>query len=472
MDTTLKTFIRENREQFDIYEPSDLWANISTQLAIKPAVAAKVSAGILKKGLLLSAAVITALSSYLYFNRQEKPVAASLQTELNTENEEQVIPVTDTVTEEKTDKKASVAADESKIIPVTPAVPATEKTAPSLPENEIQATPESPEIAESMPVQPVKTVDTVSDIKDSLFNGIKRIEIEGDLFNVYVKSHPGNSVLFHKESHISAHGLHSKINQYKIITEKKDSVLKISIDCDGKKGILIVGSIVVTASMDLTVPEGTDLFIHNMSGDIRLTGLKGKVDASSSSGNIRVEDINTDMKLHSSSGDISAKKCKGDHQIETSSGNQLIDDINGNLKIRSISGDCRLTTINGDLDMASSSGNQVLSGVTGTIHSASASGDIKASDCKGDLFMKTSSGNIFGKNNQLKSNAELESVSGDIIMDFTNDMKDLSFDLKTVVGDLSVYNGTETVRDEKRLSLNQGTIQVKGTTTSGNQVFK
>lgn len=479
MDTSLKTFIRDNREQFDIHEPSDLWIKISSQLAAPPAVTAKkISGNLLKKGFFITAAAAAILSSYLYFSRQEKSLATGPQAEMNTVGEEQkIIPETDT-TVKQTTPISSIPVQNVKTQP--PAIASKEtKSVFLLPENEANTTPETPEsvpVAENaaavLPVS-IKTADTLSDKGDSLFNGIKRIEIDGDFFNIRVKTHAQNSVLFHKESHITARGLHSKISEYKVITEKKDSTLKIFIDCDGKKGVFIVGTLIITAKMDLVVPEGTEVLIRNVSGDVQLDGLKGKkTDITTSSGSIKTENMVSTMNLSSVSGDISSRNCTGAIKTVSSSGSQWIEGINGNVSATSVSGDLKLTTVKGELHAASSSGNHTLTAITGTIHSAVVSGDVKVTGCKGDLFIKTSSGDIIGKDNQLNSASQLESVSGDISMSFLNDIKDLSFDLQSISGNLSVNNGKEVLRDEKRLLLSQGTIRIKGVTSSGNQNFK
>jgi DUF4097 and DUF4098 domain-containing protein YvlB len=234
----------------------------------------------------------------------------------------------------------------------------------------------------------------------------------------------------------------------------------------------MMGSLVIAATMDLTVPEGTALRITNVSGNVRLNGLKGpEQNIITSSGDISIQNIRSNINLKSVSGDIKSVNCTGNLKAVTSSGNQFIEKAKGNIVTQSVAGDLKISEIKGNISATSSSGNQVVRAVIGNIECNAVSGDLKLNDCKGELFAKTSSGDIIGKNIDLLKKAILECVSGDIRIDFSND-NNLSYDLSTISGDLSVDNGKVVIREEKRLLYNQGSIQVSGRTSSGNQIFK
>jgi hypothetical protein len=470
MEDTLKQFINDQREALDAAEPSDLWPKISMQLFPASAIQAGKASPKWLKGIFLSSVTAFIIVSAWIINDKDPAPSTPQSVETKTENtdphvKEALIVKEELTTSAQKNFKPETSSEKEML---------SENTRPALvlPETE-NALPEiSSAFVPNTVLSPTIVTDTISDKGDSLFTGIKRIEIDGDFFDVNVKTHNQNSVLFHKESTISAKGLHSKIHQYKVIAVKKDSVLRIFIECDGNQNIFIVGNLIISGQMDLTVPEGVEMQIRNSSGNSKVEGLKGQLDIKTSSGDILADNIISNIKFKSVSGDIKSKNCTGNIQIKSSSGNQLVENVTGNIETESVSGDLTYTKINGNIKITSSSGNQTLNGVTGAIHSVSISGDIKVNDCNGELSLKTSSGDVRGNNIFLQKTANIESISGDIFMDLKNDVKELSFDLKTISGDLFVQNGTETLINEKRLLLNQGPIKISVSTSSGNQTFK
>jgi hypothetical protein len=470
MEDKLKTFIKDHNKEFDVYEPSDLWEPISNRITGESSQPFKSTANGIIKGLFwgVTASSIIAASCYYFITTSTSASSSSLHEE---RNESPTVPQI----EEGSPLPLNVNAPGKRKEEEKPFEDVKEL---SVSDAEVIVIPDHENITviENIPPSPFVSVafkDTLSDTGDSLFNGIKIVEIEGEFFDIYVKTHSSNTVLFHKESHITAKGLHSKVPQYKVIADKKDSVLKIAIDCNGKRGIVMIGSLVIEASMDLTVPEGTMVRINNTSGNVRINGLKSpEQSVVTGSGDISVKNISSRINLQSVSGDIKSENCSGDQKLGTSSGNQSIEKTEGNIVTQSVSGDLKINGINGNISVTSSSGNQIISAVRGNIESKAVSGDIKLNDCKGQLSVKTSSGDIIGKNIDLTGNSTLECVSGDIRIDFANDNKQLSYELSTISGDLSIDNGTIVIRDEKRLLHNEGSIKVSGKTSSGNQIFK
>ncbi|MCW3070171.1 MAG: hypothetical protein JWO44_61 [Bacteroidetes bacterium] len=481
MEDTLKAFIRENRNQMDIHEPADLWSAISLQLAVpQTSIPNPKKISWLKKGFFGAGATIAVIASaYLLNNKTEKPAMIAATTE---QHDTTGIPAKEAI--EATSPILPVAAEatigtikeikvESTIGPVLPFQEA--PPVPPIPAVEATPAPEVPQPVAAVPATAVnyESSDSSSTKKDTIFNGINKIEIEGGFFDVSVKAHNQSSVLFYEEHMICAKGLHSKITKYKVITEKKDSTLKIYIESENNKGIMIVGSLTVSGMMALTVPEGTEVIVHNVSGNVKLNGLKGKqVEVHTSSGDINTDDTFCPLNLSSVSGDIKSKNSNGNVIMSSSSGDQFVEGITGTYTTQSVSGNIHLANVKGDANLSSSSGDQVLSGIEGNIRASAVSGNITVSDCKGDLTLNTSSGDLTGKNNRLTAESKLQTVSGDIKMNFSNDKKDMSYDLNSVSGSLCVENGTETIKEEKRLLLKQGAIMIKGTTSSGDQRFK
>jgi|GEM_PF-5974586 len=476
MEDTLKAFIRKNRDKMDIHEPADLWSAISLQLAAPQPVLPKKLTW-LKKGLFgLSATTAVVTSAYL-LTKNETPAVVAAKTETHSyipaEPPVEAAVVTLAVLPADTVKKDKPKEPLVNILPFpeAPAVP----PVPPVPVTEAVPAPEAPAPVEAIPASAVnyETTDSSSSKRDTIFKGITKIEISGEFFDVDVKVHSQPDVLFYEEHSVSVKGAHSKISKYNVVTEKKDSTLKIYIDAEDHRGIMIVGSISISGMMALTVPEGTEVIVHNVSGNVKLNGLKGKkAEVHTSSGDIGIDNISGPLNMQSVSGDIRIKSCKGNVVMTSSSGDQYVENLEGNFTTQSVSGNLHFTNVKGNANLASSSGDQVLSGIEGNIHASAVSGNITVNDCKGDLTLNTSSGNLTGKNNRLSTGSKLQSVSGDIKMSFANDKKELSYDLNSVSGGLSVENGSETVKEEKRLMLRQGAIMVQATTSSGDQRFK
>ena len=64
--------------------------------------------------------------------------------------------------------------------------------------------------------------------------------------------------------------------------------------------------------------------------------------------------------------------------------------------------------------------------------------------------------------------ADFDATSGNIEIDFTNDLEDLSFDLTATSGDLEVGRREA----EKRLKIERGGYTVRGVTSSGDQEYE
>ena len=68
----------------------------------------------------------------------------------------------------------------------------------------------------------------------------------------------------------------------------------------------------------------------------------------------------------------------------------------------------------------------------------------------------------------MKSDSRFRTSSGDIEIEFDNDMSDLSFDLEASSGDLSVDGR----RSDRSLYIKEGDIWIKGVSSSGSQKYK
>ena len=208
---------------------------------------------------------------------------------------------------------------------------------------------------------------------------------------------------------------------------------------------------ITESRIDLTITEGVKLDIDNSSGDVNVANLR----ASSS-------------KIEATSGDITLRSIVANLEVETSSGDIDIDGLTGDSEIESTSGDQDIFNTKGDIETRASSGDINISGFDGKIRVQATSGDVEIRKGVGAIKARTSSGNIDGYGIELTDNCYFDATSGDVEIDFTNDLDDLSFDLTATSGDLEVGNRS----GEKRLVIDRGGIKVTGTTSSGNQEYE
>lgn len=193
-----------------------------------------------------------------------------------------------------------------------------------------------------------------------------------------------------------------------------------------------------------------------------------KVDINNSSGDVFISDLNTDeSKIEATSGDITLKRIKANVEVESSSGDISIDELVGSLDMESTSGDQRLFDVKGSIDTRASSGDITISNFDGEVELEATSGDVSLRGGVGSLKVRTTSGDIEGTSIELSGNAYFKSSSGDVEIDFVNDVSSLSFDLTASSGNLNVGSKS----GEKKLYIDRGGYKIVGVTSSGNQGY-
>ncbi len=208
---------------------------------------------------------------------------------------------------------------------------------------------------------------------------------------------------------------------------------------------------ITESRIDLTIVDGVKLDIDNSSGDVNVANLRAST-----------------SKIEASSGDITLRSIIANLEVETSSGDIDIDGLTGDSEIESTSGDQDIYNSKGDIETRASSGDITISGFKGEIEVQATSGDVEIRKGVGSIRARTSSGNIDGYGIELNDNCYFDATSGDIEIDFINDLNDLSFDLTATSGDLEVGNRS----GEKRMVIDRGGIKISGTTSSGSQEYE
>ncbi|WP_462250270.1 DUF4097 family beta strand repeat-containing protein [Ekhidna sp.] len=271
---------------------------------------------------------------------------------------------------------------------------------------------------------------------------IDEVRIEGSFVDVFVNK--GDRVYF--KGKITGSG---DEGDYRFETDIVGKTLVIRVDRQRDRSWKNYR--ITESRIDLTIVDGVKLDIDNSSGDVNVANLRAST-----------------SKIEASSGDITLRSIVANLEVETSSGDIDIDGLTGDSEIESTSGDQDIYNSKGDIETRASSGDITISGFKGEIEVQATSGDVEIRKGIGSIRARTSSGNIDGYGIELNDNCYFDATSGDIEIDFINDLQDLSFDLTATSGDLEVGNRS----GEKRMVIDRGGIKISGTTSSGSQEYE
>ena len=271
---------------------------------------------------------------------------------------------------------------------------------------------------------------------------VNEVSVEGSFVDVYVTR--GDEVYF--KGIIKGNG---EEGDYRFDTDIVGSTLMIKVT-NTRNRYSWKNYRTQDSRIDITIPEGVALDIDNSSGDINVANLRATESTiEASSGDITLKSIICNLEVETSSGDIEISNLIGDSEIESTSGDQDFRNVKGSIESTASSGDITFIDFDGDLEIEATSG------------------DVELKTGKGTLSVRTSSGEIDGDEITLTGDADFDATSGNIEVDFTNDLSDLSFDLSATSGDLEV--GRQEA--EKRLKIERGGYTVRGVTSSGDQEY-
>lgn len=90
---------------------------------------------------------------------------------------------------------------------------------------------------------------------------------------------------------------------------------------------------------EVTVPTGTRVLMRSTSADLTATGVRGEIEASSTSGDIEVSDAVQRVTLETVSGDIQASSLSGEVRAKSVSGDLVLDGVEGDVDVETVSGE-------------------------------------------------------------------------------------------------------------------------------------
>lgn len=464
MRDPLKECIDQHRAKLDVAVPSEkLWTNIETaMIATIPAVGVTSAIPWLKYFVFGLSSVAGAGIVYTVLS-SSSPQAEEMNTTPATAN-------TVVVSEPKTTPAAQIPAAEftpmntaAPLVPQNDASPAIVGNAPPQQQDSLPQTTERVGVAATV------------NANDSVFTGIKRVEIISSAVTVTVNGTSGNEM---STSRRNVEGANLTVD-YK----RTDTLLQITLrtECrENKKGrrdrkVCVNFNVGNTSSPEFTanVPTGTSVIVQNTYGDTRVNDVTGAVcEVRTSSGDVKLASVNALTNVVSSYGDLHASNINGNLTARLSSGSAVVNSVKGNVEVVSTYGDQHLTDITGNLKANGSSGNISVTNLRGDISANTTYGDINVTDFKGSARLVSSSGSIVGVNVELTANSTFATTYGDVNMTLVNPLEALSFELVSTHGDITVDKNGEQFHEENRLNLKRGNILIKSTSSSGDQVFR
>lgn len=152
----------------------------------------------------------------------------------------------------------------------------------------------------------------------------------------------------------------------------------------------------ISISYDIVTPAQTHLHSATGSGNQTVDGLAGPAEASSGSGDVKLDQIGSDVQARTGSGEITISGVKGTLRASSGSGDIRAEQISGAINASTGSGEVRLTQAgSGDVEVSTGSGGVEVNGVNGGVRIGTGSGNISAKGSPaGNWRLHTGSGDL------------------------------------------------------------------------------
>ena len=138
--------------------------------------------------------------------------------------------------------------------------------------------------------------------------------------------------------------------------DELDDRLRVSYRCDWwRPGYC-------SASLDVTVPDGTAVVIQAWDGSVTATTLRGPLDVHTGDGATSVSDIIGDVSVRTSDGRTEISDVQGSVDAHASDGSITVSDVSGSVTTRSSDGGTEISGAGGDVDAHASDGSVTVYG--------------------------------------------------------------------------------------------------------------
>lgn len=140
-----------------------------------------------------------------------------------------------------------------------------------------------------------------------------------------------------------------------------------------------------------------DLRVKTSSGDVRVSNMQGQFTADTGSGDVHVADLSGDFTADTGSGDVFAEHVTGNVHADTGSGDVHVSESRSQtLYADTGSGDVIFSNVKGDMKLDTGSGDVRVDGANGSLHANTGSGDVIANNYTGgeSVWADTGSGDV------------------------------------------------------------------------------
>jgi DUF4097 and DUF4098 domain-containing protein YvlB len=96
---------------------------------------------------------------------------------------------------------------------------------------------------------------------------------------------------------------------------------------------------------EVSVPAGARVSASTWSGEVRISGVHGEIEAHSQSGNVGIRDAGDRLDVESLSGDVTVNGARGDAMLHTVSGDIELTGARGDVEVETVSGDIQLRDV-------------------------------------------------------------------------------------------------------------------------------
>lgn len=179
------------------------------------------------------------------------------------------------------------------------------------------------------------------------------------------------------------------------------------------------------------IPEGVEVDLHAVSGDISTEGLKAAQRIVVASGDVVVKDAKA-VSIESVSGDVSVSGSTRT-RVHSASGDLDVVAPSGPVDAHSVSGTIVITQASDSLRIDTASGDVIVEDAPKGIHVESVSGEVRVKGAMGKVEVSSSSGDVRARVRGPLQRGRIESTSGEIWLDLAGGM-DASLDVESVSG--------------------------------------
>lgn len=230
----------------------------------------------------------------------------------------------------------------------------------------------------------------------------------------------------------------------------------------------------VSTSGEITMPDVTagNVLLASTSGNVRLekietdrNGSAGDINISTTSGDIILKQLIGETNIASTSGCVKAEMITGNLQIATTSGEIMVQHIDGNAAFNSTSGNAKIMEGSGDRSVSTSSGDVTIDGADGSWEIHTTSGEVRVKGQNDNGSIETTSGDVSLEIEELNGALDINTLSGCVNMKLVQDSA-FDFSAETTSGDIDTFFDDD-LKFSKKGNSAQGT---HGQNPQGNSI--